>query len=103
MEKTCVDCASYLPVPLKIQILRQLDFWKDKAAVAMCVIEDLRRTPSNNTTRQWISAIFRFFRYCPLEVIGEPLADMLSDKRLTAGIRRKIKDIIDPEDDSFFW
>jgi hypothetical protein len=36
-------------------------------------------------------------------VIGEPLADMLSDKRLTAGIRRKIKDIIDPEDDSFFW
>jgi hypothetical protein len=95
--------ATISEVHLKMGILRQLDFWKDKAAVAPCLIDDLRRTPSSNTTRQWISAIFRFFRYCPLEVVGEPLADMLSDKRLTAGTRRKIKDIIDPEDDSIFW
>jgi hypothetical protein len=81
-------------VHLRREILRHLTSTNDKAAVASCLIKELYRTASNNTTRQWISDIFRFLKSCPLEAIREPLERMLSDNRFSYRLKKKIKEIL---------
>jgi hypothetical protein len=81
-------------IHLRVEILRTLDPVEDKTAVAAHLIEELHRTPSNNTTRQWISAIFRFLEGCPYNVIQEPLETMLSDRRFSPKFRKKIDETL---------
>ncbi len=92
---------SALPLPatikevhLKMEILRHLDFWRDKSAVAPILIEELGSIPSNNTTKQWISDILRFLERCPLQVIEDPLRRMLAEKKLSPGIRKWVAEIL---------
>jgi len=84
-------------VHLKIEILGYLRCEKDRETVAPCLIEDLGRTPSNNTTRQWIVEILRFLERCPLEVIKEPLERMLVHKQFSFKLRRRVLDMISGE------
>lgn len=81
-------------VHLKREILRHLNRWRDKSAVAPILIDELGRIRSNNTTRQWISDIFRFFEQCPLVGIQEALEAMLSDKRYSYKFRRRVRDVL---------
>ena len=81
-------------VHLKMEILRRLSPAEDKGAVAAYLIDELYRTSSNNTTRQWISDIFQFLRHCPWEVIQEPLEGMLSDKRFSQRFREKVDETL---------
>ena len=75
---------------MKKEILRQLSFTENKAAIAPCLIEELERTPSNNTTRQWIQEILRFLDQCPLEIIKEPLERVLEQKQFSYKLRQRI-------------
>lgn len=81
-------------VHLKIEILRHLSCSPDNAAITPYLIDELHRTPSNNTTRQWISAIFDFLGRCPFALIREPLASMLSDKRFSPRFRKKAEETL---------
>lgn len=57
--------ATIKDVHLKKEILRHLELWKDKSAVAQALIRELGLIQSNNMTRQWISDIFRFLEQYP--------------------------------------
>lgn len=65
------------------------------------LIKELYNTSSNNTTRQWITEIFRFFQRCSIEDIREPLEKMLEEKRFSYRIKNKIKEIL--EGPVSFW
>jgi hypothetical protein len=86
--------ATIKDVHLKKEILRRLDCWKDRSAVAPILIEELGLIPSNNTTRQWITEILRFLEYCPLQVIENPLRRMLADRKSSPGIRKRVGEIL---------
>jgi hypothetical protein len=81
-------------VHLKRDVLRRLDRGGDRASVARVLIADLQAVPSNNTTRQWISAIFKFLARCPLNVIREPLEAMLENKKLSPRFRKKVQETL---------
>lgn len=81
-------------VHFKIDILRRLEHSDSKLLLIPLLINELYNTPSNNTTRQWISAIFKFFQHCPYEEIRDPLTEMLSDKRFSYRLKKKMKDIL---------
>jgi len=81
-------------VHFRKEILWHLSCTSDRATVAPCLIDDLYRTPSNNTTKQWISDILRFLKSCPLDVIEEPLEGMLSDKRFSYRLKKKIREML---------
>jgi len=78
----------------KKEILRQFWHTDSKIPLARQLIQELYETPSNNTTRQWISEIFRFLETCPLDEIRKPLEDMLKDKRFSFRLKQKMKDIL---------
>jgi hypothetical protein len=81
-------------VHLKMDILRQISFTNHREAVVPYLIEELGRTTSNNTTRQWIHDILQFLERCPLEVIQDPLDEMLARRQFSFRLRRRILDMI---------
>ncbi len=81
-------------VHLKSRILRELSTVKYKEAVVPYLMEELGRTKSNNTTRQWILEILQFLERCPLQVIKEPLEQMLADGRFSLRLRRRVLNLI---------
>lgn len=81
-------------VYFKIELLRYLNRSSTKTVLIPELIDELYQTVSNNTTRQWITEIFRFFEFCPEEVIREPLENMLRDKRFSYRLKKKMKKIL---------
>lgn len=82
-------------VHFKIELLRHLRYSEARNLLVPHLIDELSRTPSNNTTRGWISDIFQFLRGVPLKEIQQPLERMLKDKRFSYKFKQKIKDILD--------
>lgn len=90
-----------LPPPKTIQevhfkkdVLRQLEREDTREKIAPCLIDELYKTPSNNTTRQWLTDIFRFLEYCPIGMIREPLEKMVKDKRFSYRFKKKMRGIL---------
>ena len=86
--------ATLAEVHFKLELLRYLNRSDARTKLIPELIDELYRTVSNNTTRQWISEIFRFLANCPYEDIYEPLERMLSDKRFSYRLKAKIKRIL---------
>jgi hypothetical protein len=82
-------------VHLKIELFRHLNQYSKKSMLLPELIEELYETPSNNTTRQWISKIFHFLEQCPRKEIREPLEKMLKDKRFSYRLKQKMKNLLD--------
>ncbi len=81
-------------VHLKKDILRNLEYSEPRTSLTRFLLDELYNTPSNNTTRQWISAILRFLEHFSGEEIHEPLKKMLKDKRFSYRLKQKIKNIL---------
>ncbi len=84
-------------VHIKKDVLKQLTRNSTREQIAPYLINELYKTPSNNTTRQWLTDIFKFFEFCPIGVIKEPLEKMVRDKRFSYRLKRKMKDILKME------
>lgn len=81
-------------VHFKKEVLRQLEHNDTRQQIIPRLIEELYSTPSNNTTRQWISDIFRFLECVPRSEIREPLERMLEDKRFSYRLKKRIEDML---------
>lgn len=81
-------------VHFKVKLLQRMDRETTQQELVPHLVEELYRTPSNNTTRQWITAIFRFLESASLDLTEEPLERMLGEKRFSPRLKQKIKDIL---------
>jgi len=88
-------------VHFKIKAFRFVNRREFQKELVPVLIRDLYNTSSNNTTRQWITEIFRFFQTCSIEDMREPLEKMLKEKRFSYRIKNKIKEIL--EEPVSFW
>ena len=85
-------------VHFKIHLLSKLRRPGEDADLVPVLIKELYDIPSNNTTRQWISAIFDFLKMAPLEMVREPMKEMLKEKRFTYRIKQKIQNILEEDE-----
>ena len=81
-------------VHFKKELLRHLKLTKQKTALMRVLFKELYTTPSNNTTRQWISAILDFLEYCPPEQVRKPLQKMLDENLFSYRLKQKMKRIL---------
>jgi len=88
-------------VHFKIKVFGFVNRGKFQKELVPVLVKDLYNTSSNNTTRQWITEIFRFFQRCSIEDIREPLEKMLKEKCFSYRIKNKIKEIL--EGPVSFW
>jgi len=90
-----------LPPPTTIEqvhsrkdVLKYLRRSEERGALLPYLVDALYRTPSNNTTRQWISDILDFMEYLPFEQVSEPLEKMLEDKRFSYKLKQKMEYVL---------
>ena len=81
-------------VHLSINILNHLSRSEFRASLTHYLLDELYKTPSNNTTRQWISAILKSLKWCPYVDVNESLERMLGEKRFSYRLKQKIKNIL---------
>jgi hypothetical protein len=65
------------------------------------LVNELKRTPSNNLTRQLYTEILKKLRRFPAELITEPVGKLLAEKKFSYRIKKRIEELLEPEDD--FW
>lgn len=82
-------------VHFKIKVFGFVNRKEFRKELVPVLVKDLYNTSSNNTTRQWITEIFRFFQRCSIEDIKEPLEKMLKEKCFSYRIKNKIKEILE--------
>jgi len=81
-------------VHFKLDMLEHLKRPEFRPLLTQLLLDELYNTPSNRTTRQWISAILEFLRGCSEEDVREPLEKMISEKRFSYKLKKKL---------SIFW
>jgi hypothetical protein len=59
------------------------------------LLADLETTPSNNTTRQWITAIIKYLPRFPKEDVEDRLYGMIRRNVFSHRLRRRIEDMLD--------
>jgi hypothetical protein len=79
----------------KQELLHYLRFSSEyRNDLADLLVDDLFRTPSNNQTRGWYTAVFRFFECSAPELADECLGRILGSPRFSYRIKRRVREII---------
>ena len=81
-------------VHFRIELLRHLDSPERRSDLVPLLIEELDRTPSNNTTRQWITRVLQCLSECPRDQIADPIEALLDRKKFSYRLRRKIEALL---------
>jgi len=80
----------------RIEILRELKHThKFRKKLARLLVKDLFRTPSNNTTRGWYTAVFRFFERSSADIAEEALTPMLDSPQFSYRIKKRVKNMLE--------
>ena len=83
---------------LKRRLLRELSSAREYyRELAMLLVEDLFRTPSNNQTCGWYTDVFRFFERYAHELAEELLTPLLESPQFSYRIKRRIQNILSRE------
>ncbi len=77
-------------VHFRIDVLQNLSSY-DRQEVVDCLVNELYKTPSNNTTRSLILEIFKIMETIPLDLKKAELEKMMHDKRFSYRLKNKMK------------
>ena len=80
-------------VYLRMKIIDILSTKESERSTIEAYVNELARTPSNNTTRQLYSLILKRLRMCSRDIVQELLLELLSKKQYSYKIRKRIMEI----------
>lgn len=77
----------------RMKIIETLSTKESEQKTMEAYVNELARTPSNNTTRQLYSLILEHLSKCPEEMIWKPLFELLEKRQYSYKIKKRIKEI----------
>ncbi len=80
-------------VKIRMKIVDMLSSRESETSTIDAYVNELARTPSNNTTRQLYTTILTRLSRCPLEMVQEPLIELLGKREYSYKIKNRIMDI----------
>ena len=86
-------------VYFKIKILNKLESGQDKKILFSCLINELYKTKSNNTTRSLIIKIFKVMESIHIEIMSNQLNNMLKEKRFSYKLKNKMKESLNIDEE----
>lgn len=81
-------------VYIRMNIVDSLSTKESEQNTIEAYVNELVRTPSNNTTRQLYSLILKRLGKCPEEMIQEPLLQLLEKRQYSYKMRKRIMEIV---------
>ncbi|UNC91236.1 hypothetical protein [Candidatus Contubernalis alkaliaceticus] len=88
-------------VHTRVKIVAALSHVHDAETVKALGYE-LKRSISNNVTRQLYTTILKELRSFPMELISEPVENLLAEKDFSYKIKKRIEELLEPEYDNFW-
>jgi hypothetical protein len=82
-------------VHFRVDIVKVLSHNNTKKATVEAYVNELARTPSNNTTRKLYTEILRQLVYCSKEMVEVSLLELLGRKNYSYKIKNRILGVID--------
>lgn len=79
----------------RVLVIEALAYIRDEGILTSLFIDELYKTPSNNTTRQIYNAIFRYFQDCELENIAKPLLKYIKTSGCSYRIKKRILGLLE--------
>jgi len=94
-------------VHIRVEIVDAISFKNTEKATIDAYVNELVRTPSNNTTKQLYSEILKYLGKCSTEMVRDPLLELLVKRQYSYKMRNKILEIANDyrfsnERDSYF-
>lgn len=87
----------------KIYLLEKLQHGKNKKALFDCLVHELYKTSSNNTTKGLIIKIFQIMYTLPVDLMKDQLLKMLKDKRFSYKLKDKMKELLGLKQKNHFF
>lgn len=82
-------------VHFKIFVLSQFKGPETSQELAEILLSDLEQTPSNNTTRQWITALLEHLFKAPLHWVEPRLRDLIRKGLFSYRLKKRIESMLD--------
>lgn len=79
---------------LRMKIVDTLSRKKSEKSTIEAYVNELARTPSNNTTRKLYTLILKNLEGCPNEMVREPLILLLKKRQYSYKMKKRIMEII---------
>lgn len=86
-------------VHFRIEIVKELSYKKYEPSTIDAYVNELIRTPSNNTTRKLYYEILDLLAICSIELIEEPLTNLLEKRQYAYKMERRILNILEGVED----
>jgi len=80
-------------VYIRIKIVDILSTKESERDTVEAYVNELTRTPSNNTTRQLYSLVLKRLSMCPVEIVRELLLELLDKRQYSYKTRKRIMEI----------
>ena len=96
------EAKSLEQVHTRVKIVEVLKQRMDEETV-QALIAELKRTPSNNTSRQLYTLILEELERAPLELIYEPLTRLLEERKYSYRMKKKIERILEGPEEYPGW
>ena len=87
----------------RLNIIKVLASRDKQAELTEVFVHELYRTQSNNTTRQLYTAILDKLRHFPVDLIQEPLLELLDQKVYGLKIKNRILEVAMARDEDYYW
>lgn len=80
-------------VHIRMKIIDMFSRYESERATIEAYVNELARTPSNNTTRQLYSLVLKRLNWCPHEIVHGLLLELLGKQKYSYKIRKRIMDV----------
>ena len=88
---------------IRIKIVDILSSKESEKNTIDAYVNELARTPSNNTTRQLYTKILKRLSRCPLEMVQEPLLELLGKRKYSYKIKNRILEVAGVRETDEYW
>ena len=87
----------------RIELLEKLRLGKNEKVLFDCLVNELYKTPSNNTTRSLITKVFKIMNSLPVDLMEDQLLKMLKEKRFSYRLKNKMKELLGIKQKDYFF
>ncbi|WP_162862610.1 hypothetical protein [Acetivibrio cellulolyticus] len=99
--KTSEPARNIEQVHLRVKIIEALQYKASEKELIEHFINELLKTPSNNTTRKIYQQIFKYFERRSLEIVREPLINYLERSKCGPKMKSRVMEIIERKEIQF--
>lgn len=80
-------------VNMRMELINMLSRYESEIRTIEAYVNELKRTPSNNTTRKLYSLVLERLKWCPNDIVFELILELLNKQQYSYKIKKRIMEV----------